>query len=53
MNEKKKIIGTNHSSLSFRHLKDWPHRSVVSMQSSVRLTGNLRQSTTRFIAMIV
>lgn len=26
-----------------RYLKDWPQRSVVLMQSSVRLTGNFLQ----------
>lgn len=37
-------MSTDHSSLSLRHLKDWPHRRVVSMQSSVRLKGSLRHS---------
>lgn len=37
-------VSTDHSSLSLRHLKDCPQRSVVSMQSSVRLNGSLRHS---------
>lgn len=34
----------------FFHRKDWPQRRVVSIQSSVRLTGSLRHSETRTFA---
>lgn len=35
---------SHHSSLTFLHLKDWPHLNDVSMHSSERLMGNLRHS---------
>ena len=47
------LATTNHSlPRSFLHLKDWPHRNVVSMHSSVKLTGSFFHSETRKFAIL-
>lgn len=39
-----------HSQEMVEYRKDWPQRKVVLIQSSVKLTGSLRHSVTRMIA---